>query len=133
MAFEAHTRVVVSGPVFDGLAERELDRFEADLVDEVGVQGVAEVAKLGRAHFRYEHSLPTGHYLRNIRPDRRVDDVVVHVDAVIYGPWIEGTSSMNDRTRFKGYQLFRKATQQLESRVETIAKDLLPPYLRRMN
>ena len=62
---------------------------------------------------------PTGHY------ESRIDYRVVtrnvggsltelHDSGVIYGPWLEGVSSRNHQTRFKGYATFRKSLQDLE-------------------
>lgn len=133
MAFEAHSRVVLKGPLFTGEAKRELDRFETELREAVADDGVAQVIKLAGGHFQYKNSRPTGHYVRNVTHQRRVDSNRIHVDDVIYGNWIEGTSSRNDRTRFKGYNLFRKATQELDGRVKPIANDVIKPFLRRMN
>ena len=41
---------------------------------------------------------------------------IIHDSKVIYGPWLEGISSRNQTSRFKGYSLFRKAHQQLETK-----------------
>ena len=36
--------------------------------------------------------------------------------AAVYGPWLEGTSSRNQTTRFKGYAAFRRTAQFMEER-----------------
>lgn len=55
----------------------------------------------------------TGHYRRSIHGvtehlHGRIDD-----SGVVYGPWLEGTSSRNETTRFKGYASFRRVGQAL--------------------
>ena len=66
---------------------------------------------------------PTGHYKSRI--DYRVVTrnlggalVELHDSGVIYGPWLEGVSSRNHQTRFKGYSTFRKAVQDLQKMSE---------------
>ena len=64
----------------------------------------------------------TGNYRRNIHGRRtglhgRVDD-----NKVVYGPWLEGTSTRNQTTRFKGYALWRRTQQMIEKRVPDILK-----------
>ena len=127
MPFNLSVKTKATGPMFDHRAKAALDAFEEQLRVDVADQGAAEVGRETRVFKR-----PTGNYLRNIRTTRRLDSNVVDTD-VIYDSWIEGTSSRNDHTRFKGYRVFRKATQSLERRVPEIARDTIKPYLRRMN
>lgn len=75
----------------------------------------------------------TGNYWRHIHqtvqgPMAQIDD-----SAVIYGPWLEGVSSRNTSTRFKGYSTFRRAAQWLtdeqlpivaQKGAEALAKEL---------
>lgn len=58
---------------------------------------------------------------------------VVTSDLATYGPWLEGTGSRNQTTRFKGYYSFRLATQELDTNAEDIAEETLKPYLEEMN
>jgi len=58
----------------------------------------------------------TGNYRRSIHKALgnlfgRIDD-----SKVVYGPWLEGTGSRNETTRFKGYSSFRRTTQFMEER-----------------
>ena len=45
----------------------------------------------------------------------RIDD-----GNVVYGPWLEGTSSRNQTTRFKGYHSFQIVRQQLQNEMPAI-------------
>ena len=38
----------------------------------------------------------------------------------VYGPWLEGTSSRNQSTRFKGYGTFRKTAQYIQKNLRKI-------------
>jgi hypothetical protein len=67
---------------------------------------------------------PTGYYHSRLDSNRhglmsggKGFSVEFHDSGVVYGPWLEGTSSRNQTTRFKGYSVFRKTRDWLESRV----------------
>ena len=62
----------------------------------------------------------TGHYRRNIHP--MVKDLYGRIDdgGVVYGPWLEGVSSRNQTTRFKGYASFRRTAQFMRKQVRAI-------------
>ena len=70
------------------------------------------------------HGLVTGHYRRSVHGE--MSDSLhgrIHDSLVVYGPWLEGVSSRNQRSRFKGYHMFRNAFQQLEKiKVDVIKK-----------
>lgn len=64
---------------------------------------------------------PTPYYETQIRVDRVADDeAVVNDTGVVYGPWLEGTSSRNQTTRFKGYHAFREAEAETTTRIDEI-------------
>jgi hypothetical protein len=73
--------------------------------------GVFHSAQYAGAH-GYRQS---GRYFRGVegKLDRPLHGIV-HDSNAIYGPWLEGTGSRNQTTRFKGYAMFRRTTQQLE-------------------
>lgn len=121
--------VQVRGPLFDGRAVAALDDYLDAAEDEVAQRGVNLVKqRLGQVLRN-----PTGFYESRITTDRQRDDVQVTDRGVVYGPWLEGTSSRNQSTRFKGYRTFRLTTQQLQEQADNIAQQVLPPFLRRMN
>ena len=57
---------------------------------------------------------------------------VVHDSGIIYGPWLEGVSSRNDATRFKGYRMFRNAVQDLNRIAPTILRRHLTKAARKI-
>lgn len=80
------------------------------------------------------HGLVSGHYRRNIfgvLKDSRHG--LIHDSNVIYGPWLEGTSSRNETTRFKGYSMFRRATQQLNREKGNIVEKNVASAVRKLN
>ena len=74
----------------------------------------------------------TGHYRRNVSGEvqglrGRIDD-----GGVRYGPWLEGTSSRNQSTRFKGYGAFRLVGQWLEKQSDEVLEKHIGKAVRRM-
>ncbi len=120
-------RVEADGPVFDGTGHRALREAQRAMSSKVARAAQRHVQSIGRSHFRYEASTPTNYFVQNVEVDRVSDGHLVHANQVIYGPWLEGTSSRNQSTRFKGYHLFRKAAQDTQTRLGDI---LAPEELR---
>jgi hypothetical protein len=85
----------------------------------------------------------TGNYRRNVHGDvRKVHSLRgsqktavgrIHDSGMVYGPWLEGTSSRNRTTRFKGYAQFRKTKQWLDKKSDGIAKHHVNRARRRLN
>lgn len=63
-----------------------------------------------------------GNYRRNIHG--RVSGLNGRIDDgnVVYGPWLEGTGSRNQTTRFKGYHSFRTVYQSMEKHKGKVIK-----------
>lgn len=122
--------VTMTGPLYDGGAARAVEDFLAEASREVAEAGVNEVqARLGQV---LQHD--TGHYRGQVTTDRTTGEGnwIVTDGGVIYGAWLEGTSSRNKTTRFKGYQTFRRTRQWLSDRAMSIAESSLPRHLDRM-
>jgi hypothetical protein len=64
---------------------------------------------------------PTGHYESRVQVSNQSNTMVITDGGVIYGPWLEGTSSRNSSTRFKGYSTFRRVLQSMDKKAETVA------------
>jgi hypothetical protein len=59
----------------------------------------------------------------------RIDD-----GGVVYGPWLEGTSTRNATTRFKGYASFRRTAQWLnDTRKATVIQREITQAIQEMN
>jgi hypothetical protein len=118
----------VSGPLFDGRADKAADDLADELEKEVGRRTYALVQANLRATLRN----PTGRYQSRVQVRQFGDAVRVSDQDIIYGSWLEGTGSRNDTTRFKGYSNWRRTKNQIESEVGSISRKILPTYLRRM-
>ena len=119
-----------SGPLFDGKVSADAERFLAEAITEVANQGKSEVMTLENATFKH----PTPYY--EPQTDiRRVDPTtnVINDRGIIYGAWLEGTSSRNQTTRFKGYANYRRATQALDHKAADLVQHVLTPYISRWN
>ncbi len=100
-----------------------------DILDEatwqVGAQGLADVHAILDQSIRH----PTPYYETQVTMERAARDVVVHDRGVIYGAWLEGTSSRNRTTRFKGYHAFRNACQGLERKVPGLVEPIVARHV----
>lgn len=86
---------------------------------ELAEQAQIAIKFQGQSSFRYEKSLPTGEWRRNIRTKATaaiggLKAYEVHDSGIVYGPWLEGEGSRNLTTPFKGYRTFRKVAQQID-------------------
>jgi hypothetical protein len=94
----------LAGPLVEGKANAVVDAMMASAVAEVADYTKYEVlTQLDRVLVN-----PTGYYESQIA-DTPVSPFLhrVHDSGVVYGPWLEGISSRNQTTRFKGYHTFR--------------------------
>ncbi|KKK70549.1 hypothetical protein LCGC14_2922870 [marine sediment metagenome] len=75
-----------------------------------------------------------GNYRRNVQTKLIPNQRVLLTDGgVIYGPWLEGTSSRNATTRFKGYASFRKTGDYLRGAIKGIAQSVVKRLAGRLN
>lgn len=113
--------VDTKGPLFDGRLSRAISAGAEDAEREIAQAGVSEVrAQLGMV---LKH--PTGYYESQIQTNRAFGDYAVTDGGVVYGPWLDGSGSRNQTTRFKGYAHWRRATERLNSRAGDIAEHII--------
>ncbi len=129
----ATTRVILSGPLFDGQAAAAAHDF-ADSV-------AGEVAQIARDWIR----LDTGRMTKS-GSDTGAAAAGVELSGgggtyVIKGgvrvrqyawPWLEGTSRRNASTGFRGYRTFRRTRTRMRKQVTPFAQARLEEYLIRM-
>lgn len=107
------------GPFFalgaDVLVEAEIDRMRHEVA---GATQRRVLDLLGQSLRN-----PTGYYESRISVDRSTSDRDIVTDNnVVYGPWLEGTSSRNSTTRFKGYHNWRLAAQSANQQAHSAAE-----------
>jgi hypothetical protein len=113
------------GPLFDGEIPPIIKQFQDEVERETAELGTDRV----RSTLTRVLKNPTGYYRSKVT---HTDDRV-HDSGVVYGPWLEGTSSRNRTTRFKGYATFRRVTQALQKEMPEIAQRVLQRHIGRMN
>ncbi len=103
------------GPLLEGRAPAIINSVIQTVVGDVLAEGERDV----KLQLRLGHGLVSGHYRRSIHGEIagglwgvQAAWGKVHDSNVVYGPWLEGVSSRNQTTRFKGYAMFRNATLQ---------------------
>lgn len=121
----------LSGPVADGRAQRIVQEMTEALVDETALRyGIAVVDELKRV---VRH--PTPYYWTRIdvvQASPGHDVVTDH--GIVYGPWLAGVGSRNyPRSRFRGYQHWRKASEMVRRRWPDIRVKILNRYVPRLN
>ncbi len=122
--------VSLAGPVF---------RVGAALVvRKMGRKTVADLVAFAEREVKLQlvpgHGLITGNYRRNINGEILANgNGLVHDNNVVYGPWLEGVSSRNASTRFKGYHMFRNAQQKVDRRKGRILKKRVGQGVNKLN
>lgn len=76
---------------------------------------------------------PTGYYESRVGIKTGQAYRGVWDNNVVYGGWLEGVSSRNATTRFKGYHTFRQVKQSLNRDKEQLAQRFVDQYIREMN
>ena len=120
--------VTMNGPVFDGRADAALKGFVDDAEAAVAAQAYSDVMTNLNASIKH----PTPYYETQITVTKTAGGRVVHDRGIVYGPWLEGVSSRNASTRFKGYHSFAKARAALEAKAPRIVEHVLRKWLRQM-
>ena len=121
--------VTFSGPLFTGAAHSIMQAMIEEMQYAVGAQGLADVQLILDRSIKH----PTPYYETQVTIQRMATDVVVHDRGIVYGPWLEGTSSRNRTTRFKGYAAFRRAADELRRKADVIASAVATRYVSRLN
>jgi len=121
--------IKLTGPVFDGRWRSVLQDIEEQALDDVAAHA------LERVQFNLDGSIkhPTPYYETQVRIENLgIHDRSVNDRGIIYGPWLEGTGSRNQTTRFKGYSSFRRAAQATRAKARSIANNVVKRNLHRL-
>lgn len=118
--------ITFEGSLFDGSLMDLLEEARQD----AGRAVAEEAADQIRNRLDIVLQEPTGYYRSRIEPHPRGDDWVVSDWGVVYSSWLEGTSSRNASTRFKGYETFKKVRRSIDQVADQIAEDTYARFLR---
>lgn len=120
--------VIMTGPILTGRAGPIMEGICEAVQEQIAQYALERVHYQLNAHIKN----PTPYYETQITRQRLRGDEVVHDRGIIYGPWLEGVSHRNARSRFKGYHSFRTATQETERRAPDIADRVIAGHLRQL-
>lgn len=121
--------VSASGPLFDGRASSMITRWTREGGEEIAQFADQEAHRVMHQVFRH----PTGYYESRVHVKRTSPDRFELTDSgVVYGPWLQGTSSRNQTTRFKGYAIFRRVQQRVEARADRMMQRILDRHAREL-
>jgi hypothetical protein len=121
----------MSGPLFDGRAALAMDHVIDDIRHDVGERGLNIWESVLQGNAREW----TGAYGSHMVSEDQGYATVVNDGRSLYGPWLEGTGSMNlPVTRFPGYGSASTATEMLDGgEAELVAEVVVRRHLPRMN
>lgn len=133
MATRLNLEVDTNGPFFTGAYQKELMQALDDAKKDVAELGMNRIED--RVSARSKNS--RGGYAGSLRTEivKPFNDQRIHLayPAVVYGPWIEGTSSRNNTTRFRGYKVFRLTKNWLRKQATPLMQEKIDDFVARMN
>ena len=115
-----------TGPLFDkDMPQNLVEAVNSGLLELGTIEGSNEV----KDQLYEGHGFVTGELKRHIGADL-VDDLVAQIDAgknrfganLVYASWVEGISAKNERSSFKGYQMFENAYNRINNNAEKLAE-----------
>jgi hypothetical protein len=130
----ASIRVDISGPLFDGTAQRAADEWVHDTQSRLAEQGAA-IVRDKAMRFNKSRRGGTGGAARSV--SFRADGASFLFEGksdkgTVWWPWLEGTSRRNLDTSFKGYHAFRLAKNIIAKKWRKVAQDELDKKLAAM-
>lgn len=132
MATRLKLEVDTKGPFFTGQYQKELHSF----LDEVKIEAADMVVERIRTRINVVTKFPTGAFSSAVYHERanHFNDrsIRVHYPEALYGPWLEGESSRNATTRFKGYRTFRRARSWARKEVTPFVQSRINQFLSRI-
>ena len=136
------TKIEMEGPLFTGSAARKFRGAAEDAVKELVQLGEGRLLEQLRPRpsgvFLSVAAVAspdprTGNYRRNIQSKTKNLSGLITDGGVVYGPWLEGISSRNSSSRFKGYATFRRVNDWLKERSKPVFRSHVERWVRRMN
>ncbi len=119
--------VTVGGPLFEGdNVGQVLDGWATEVRHDLGEVALDWVRTLANQAIK-QHT--TGLYIASQSHDGEGFVSYGGMARVIYGPWLEGNSSRNKTSRFKGYRIYRKAKRRVRNAVPDVAAELMAKHI----
>lgn len=128
--FRVNVDIRQKGQIFNaGATKAASARMVIDLNEAIATEGVARI----KSYLSRRYKNPTGYYNSNIVVSRRQIYRGITDSGVVYGGWLEGVSSRNKTTRFKGYRAFRTIKQELDKDKFKLAQPAVNDFIKKMN
>jgi hypothetical protein len=127
MPIRMRTRISTRGALFTPRGRIIIRHAESEIKEQVAEYAADQVRE--RLSVVLKH--PTGYYESQVRAHAVGSRWQVDDSDVVYGPWLE-TGKNRRRTKFKGYQTFRKVSYKVEREARRIALRILDRRLREM-
>lgn len=125
------TKVETQGPLFSPQARQIFRQAAGGVMRELVDLGMSRLAQTLRprpagVYLSVSQARPgqasTGNYRRHLNQWQRELNALISDGGVVYGSWLEGISSRNQRSRFKGYAAFRRASQWMQAQVPRLVQ-----------
>jgi hypothetical protein len=121
--------VGATGAISNGTAERII----IDGTDSIAEQLAQKTVTAVRSQLDNVLKNPTGYYKSQISADKvQNGSYSVSDSGVVYGPWLEGVSSRNDTTSFKGYHTFEIVSQEIEPELGSAIDEYIDKLLEKV-
>lgn len=129
-SFRLKISVTQRGMIFDTAASKAAAQAMVIAInDALAVEAVKRI----KARLKQVLKNPSGSYESRITVDRSTNTRAATDQGVIYGGWLEGVTSRNQATRFKGYATFRMVKQSIEQDKAKLAQAAVNDFIRLMN
>ena len=145
-------QIKATGPLFSGLVRYQLTAAMQGAVQELVELGEQRLDQFLRprpagvylavtpAHTKWPgpgHSRPgrgsTGYYASRIHGEVKFLHGIINDGNVIYGRWLEGVSSRNQSTRFKGYRSFQRTATWLNRNKRKVLEAHVKKFVSQVN
>ncbi|MGH3402671.1 MAG: hypothetical protein ACRDRJ_09215 [Streptosporangiaceae bacterium] len=130
----ATTKVILSGPLFDGTADAAARDFVNSLAAEVAAIG-RDWIKLDTQRMDKSGRGGTGAAAGGVQLTGSGGSYTISggIRKGEYAwPWLEGTSKRNESTGFKGYHTFRRTRLRMRTQVTPFAQAQMEKYITQM-
>jgi hypothetical protein len=110
-------------------------RFFEDAKQLVAKAGEDEIKQRVTRRARHPTGKPGGHFAAGIvtKDFAKGRTITAEYPQILRGPWLEGTSTRNASTRFKGWKMFRLTRGRLRKQVGDLVRGLLAEAIRQLN
>lgn len=129
----ATTKVILSGPIFDGQAAGAAADFKNELAGETAAIG-RDWIKLDTGRMTRSGS-DTGQAAEGVKMAGGNGSYIISggiSEGKYAWPWLEGDSKRNQSTGFKGYHTFRRTRMRMRKQIPVYAQTRIEEFLLRM-